>query len=78
MRIQKRLGGLDTKNAVNFLLEGNIRACFDVLLKYYDKQYETSGERVGRKSVTIESPIVNPKQNAALILKEVINLNDNH
>ena len=78
MRIQKRLGGLDTKNAVTFLLEGNIKACFDLLLKYYDKQYERSGERVGRKSVTIDSPVVNPKQNAALILKQVINVNDNH
>ena len=78
MRIQKRLGGLDTKNAVTFLLEGNIKACFDVLLKYYDKQYERSGERVGRKSVTFDSPVVNAKQNAALILKQVINLNDNY
>ena len=78
MRIQKRLGGLDTKNAITFLLEGNIKACFDVLLKYYDKQYERSGERVGRKSVIIDAPVVNPKQNAALILKQVINVNDNH
>lgn len=39
LRIQKRLGGLDTKLAVNFLLENNISDAFRILLKYYDKQY---------------------------------------
>src|SRR5205085_12380553 len=39
IRIQKRLGGLDTKTAINFLLEDNIKECFRVLLKYYDKYY---------------------------------------
>ena len=38
-RIQKRLGGLDTKLAVNFLLENNHTECFSILLKYYDKWY---------------------------------------
>ena len=28
MRIQKRLGGLETKNAINFLLENNVKDCF--------------------------------------------------
>ena len=39
MRIKKRLGGLDTKNAINFLLEDDIENCFAILLKYYDKHY---------------------------------------
>ena len=39
MRIQKRLGPLETKTAIGFLLEGNYRGCFQVLLKYYDKLY---------------------------------------
>lgn len=38
-RIQKRLGGLDTKNALLFLEENNIKECFTILLKYYDKYY---------------------------------------
>ncbi len=42
IRIQKRLGGLETKNAVNYLIEGNIKECFRILLKYYDKWYEKS------------------------------------
>lgn len=40
IRIQKRLGGLETKTAINFLLENNLRECFRILLKYYDKYYE--------------------------------------
>ena len=40
IRIQKRLGGLETKLAVNFLLENNHKECFRILLHYYDKQYE--------------------------------------
>ena len=39
MRIQKRLGGLETKHAINFLLENNVKDCFSILLRYYDKLY---------------------------------------
>lgn len=39
MRIQKRLGGLETKNAISFLIENDCRECFRILLKYYDKWY---------------------------------------
>jgi len=40
IRIQKRLGGLETKTAINHLLENNHKECFRILLKYYDKYYE--------------------------------------
>ena len=39
VRIKKRLGGLETKTAVNFLLEDDLYSCFAILLKYYDKVY---------------------------------------
>jgi tRNA 2-selenouridine synthase len=39
IRIQKRLGGLETKNAINHLLENDHKECFRILLKYYDKWY---------------------------------------
>lgn len=39
LRIQKRLGGLETNNAIVFLHNGQIKACFDILLKYYDRFY---------------------------------------
>jgi tRNA 2-selenouridine synthase len=39
IRIKKRLGGLETKTAVNYLIEDNTKECFRVLLTYYDKFY---------------------------------------
>ncbi len=42
IRIQKRLGGLETKTAINYLIEDNTRECFRILLKYYDKGYSKS------------------------------------
>lgn len=38
-RIQKRLGPQETKNALSFLEENDMKACFRILLKYYDKYY---------------------------------------
>jgi len=38
-RIKKRLGGLETKTALQHLAEGDIESCFRILLKYYDKLY---------------------------------------
>jgi tRNA 2-selenouridine synthase len=38
-RITKRLGGLQTKEALRHLDEGNLSACFAILLAYYDKHY---------------------------------------
>lgn len=42
LRIQKRLGGLDTKQALQFLEEGDMKSCFRILLIYYDRFYEKS------------------------------------
>ena len=39
MRIRKRLGGLNAKNTINYLIEGNIAEAFRILLSYYDKYY---------------------------------------
>ncbi len=38
-RIQKKLGGLETKTALNCLVENDVSGCFRILLKYYDKLY---------------------------------------
>ena len=40
VRIQKRLGGQNTKTAVNYLIEGDYKESFRILLHYYDKYYE--------------------------------------
>lgn len=42
IRIRKKLGGLETKNAINFLIEDNTSESFRILLKYYDKLYTKS------------------------------------
>jgi len=42
LKIQKRLGGLNTKNVIWFLSEGELYEAFDILLKYYDKMYGQS------------------------------------
>ena len=39
LNIQKRLGGLETKNALQFLENGDLKACFEILIRYYDKLY---------------------------------------
>ena len=61
-RIQKRLGGLETKNAINYILEKDIKAAFHILLSYYDKWYEKD-----RKLIPIEANKVDPIENAKLI-----------
>jgi tRNA 2-selenouridine synthase len=38
-RIQKRLGGLETKLAIQYMQDNQLADCFRVLLKYYDKYY---------------------------------------
>lgn len=39
LKIQKRLGGLNTKNAIQFFSENNFREAFSILIEYYDKMY---------------------------------------
>ncbi|MBL7767749.1 MAG: tRNA 2-selenouridine(34) synthase MnmH [Flavipsychrobacter sp.] len=39
LKIQKRLGGLETKTAIGLLIENNIKEAFRILLQYYDKFY---------------------------------------
>lgn len=42
LRIRKRLGGLETKNCLNFILEDNLGEAFKILLAYYDRWYAKS------------------------------------
>ena len=66
-RIQKRLGGLETKTAIAFLEEGNIKEAFRILLKYYDKHYlKGLHNRENLKSLlnTVPCDSVDAKKNA--------------
>ncbi len=40
LRIQKRLGGLETKTSIQALEDDDLKTCFAQLLRYYDKHYE--------------------------------------
>jgi tRNA 2-selenouridine synthase len=76
IRIQKRLGGLETKNAVNALLENDITTSFSILLKYYDKQYlkSTYHKEDSERSITrIECPTTEATSNTKHILNYVLN-----
>jgi tRNA 2-selenouridine synthase len=39
IRIHKRLGPVETKNAIGYLLQNKVSECFSILLNYYDKHY---------------------------------------
>jgi tRNA 2-selenouridine synthase len=71
-RIEKKLGGLETKIAIIFLQEDNIRECFSILLKYYDKLYRKSLEKrenLNELLKEIKSVTTDKSSNAELILK---------
>ena len=74
VRIGKRLGGLETKKALEYLGEGDIYNCFSILLKYYDKYYlkclhHKSDKVLSAKTITL--PNTNPQKNAESLLSEV-------
>jgi tRNA 2-selenouridine synthase len=75
-RISKRLGGLETKNALAFLEEGNIREAFRILLRYYDKHYLKglhNREDISALLMTIRCEAVSPL-NAQALLNQYQNL----
>ncbi|KYP13416.1 tRNA 2-selenouridine(34) synthase MnmH [Flavihumibacter sp. CACIAM 22H1] len=53
LKIQKRLGGLETKTAIGFLIENKTADAFRILLKYYDKFY-----RKGLSSRSSQAPAI--------------------
>lgn len=62
-RISQRLGGLESKNAISFLLQNDIPACFRILLGYYDRWYLRGlHNREGLNSLltTVQCDSVNP------------------
>jgi tRNA 2-selenouridine synthase len=71
-RIQKRLGGLETKQALEFLEANNLKECFSILLKYYDKLYSKGLNNRPEPKPTVNSipsVVVEDKANADLLLK---------
>jgi tRNA 2-selenouridine synthase len=42
IRITKKLGGLETKTAIEYLKAGDLKNCYAIILKYYDRLYRKS------------------------------------
>jgi tRNA 2-selenouridine synthase len=71
LRIKKRLGGLETKTAINYLIEDDVESSFKVLLTYYDKLYlKGAFNRENAETLIhkIEVPTVDPSINATTLL----------
>jgi tRNA 2-selenouridine synthase len=73
IRIKKKLGGLETKNTINYLIEDDTKEAFRILLQYYDKLYgkglEKNRENIATQVTKISSDKVDAVENANLILK---------
>jgi tRNA 2-selenouridine synthase len=71
LKIQKRLGGLETKTAVSFLVENNIKEAFRILLQYYDKFYRKgllSRPADAPPVINLEAASVDPDRITQLLL----------
>ena len=70
-RISQRLGGLDTKNTLEFLEKHEVKEAFRILLKYYDKRYSKglhNRENISALLTTVPCKSVTSK-NATLVTK---------
>lgn len=72
LRIDKRLGGLETKKAIQFLEENNIQDCFRILLTYYDKYYMKAINKVAATQPIIKliTATVDTEKNTSLLLQQ--------
>jgi tRNA 2-selenouridine synthase len=73
-RIEKRLGGMETKNAIEHLQGNNTIECFRILLKYYDKWYLKSlhnRENIHTLLHTVSCKKVDPA-NANILIQQVV------
>lgn len=74
IRIQKRLGGLETKKAIECILENNIEEAFAILLTYYDKQYQKGvlkRDNLEQFLIKIDCDGVEAAKNAYAIMKQL-------
>jgi len=70
IKIKERLGGLQTKEALQALDTGDVAKVADICLQYYDKAYQRSSLSHNTEKVfRIEMPDDNPQQAAHAILK---------
>lgn len=76
LKIEKKLGGLNTKIALKAIEENNLNTVADITLSYYDKAYNFGlSKRNGQKIYEIELNEVNHELNANKILEYFQELN---
>ncbi len=76
LRIQKRFGPNETKMTIAFLAANNIKAAFELLLRYYDREYDKSmhkRENLELLLKKITSSTTDVQKNAITILQTISN-----
>lgn len=68
-RIERKLGGLETKNVLACLENKDIFNAFDLLLNYYDRQYLLASKRVERIGIQLDSDEIDFEKNAKSLLE---------
>jgi len=71
VRIQKRLGPMETKTALQMLETSDIESCFRILLTYYDKQYNkalNNREQLQSLLTTVDCTTINARLNADKVM----------
>ena len=64
-KISRKLGGLDTPNAIEAIRSGNLERAIEIVLKYYDRTYSYSlSQRPEGQVFYLESPSDDPYENA--------------
>ena len=71
VRIQKRLGGDRTKEALDSIEKGDFYSTAMISLQYYDKAYMHSLDHNHEKYLILPTGEVDPVRNAELLLKQV-------
>ncbi|WP_299709000.1 tRNA 2-selenouridine(34) synthase MnmH [uncultured Pontibacter sp.] len=68
LRIKKRLGGLDTKEAIEAIHTGDMEKMVDIALSYYDKAYTYE---LAKKQQVLRLPLegINPEENARRVIE---------
>jgi tRNA 2-selenouridine synthase len=69
INISRRLGGLDTRKAIEAVEKGDFRTAIDIVLSYYDKTYTYGlGKRKDQTVISLELDEDNQKLNAEKVI----------